>query len=91
MSAIRYLSFLGAGLLTSALATPARAQVASKKILTLDGARAVADRAAAEARRSGSPGVIAVVDDGGNLVYLERLDDTFPAGARTARSWARSA
>ena len=36
-------------------------------------------------------GVIAVVDDGGNLMYLERLDDTFAAGARISIGKARTA
>jgi len=34
---------------------------------------------------------IAVVDDGGNLMYLERLDNTFAAGARISIGKARTA
>jgi len=66
-------------------------QVMAKKTLTLDGAKAVAAAAAAAARRMNSAGVIAVVDDGGNLVYLERLDNTFAAGAAISTGKARTA
>jgi glc operon protein GlcG len=46
----------------------------------------------AEARRVGAPGaVIAVVDGGGNLLALERLDGTFAAGAMVSVGKARTA
>jgi hypothetical protein len=56
--------------------------VTTKKVLTLAGARQVLAAAVAEAQKS-SPGTgaIAVVDDGGNLIAVERLDSTFPAAA----------
>ncbi|MBI1791616.1 MAG: heme-binding protein [Acidobacteria bacterium] len=62
-----------------------------KRVLTLDGAKAVAAAAVAEARKNKAGGVIAVVDDGGNLMYLERLDGTFPAGATVAIGKAQTA
>lgn len=75
-----------------AAAEPAAAQVAQKKTLTLDGARRVLSAAQAEARRLDAPGgVMAVVDDGGNLVALERLDGTFAAGAAVSIGKARTA
>lgn len=74
-------------LATAAAAAP----VADKKSLTLDGAKLVAAAAAAEARRNHEAGVIAIVDDGGNLLYLERLDGTFAAGATIAIGKARTA
>jgi uncharacterized protein GlcG (DUF336 family) len=74
-----------------AVATPASAQTTARQALTLAGAKAVATAAAAEARRLNAGGAIAVVDDGGNLVYLERLDDTFPAAAVVAIEKARTA
>ena len=50
-----------------------KAQVAEKKSLTLDGARQVIAAAKDYARKNNAPGgVIAVVDEGGNLVALER-------------------
>ncbi len=74
-----------------AAATPAAAQTATRKILTLEGARAVAAAAEAEAKRLGAGGAIAVVDEGGQLLLLERLDDTFPAAAAVAAEKARTA
>src|SRR5512147_3291759 len=47
-------------------------QVGTKKSLTLDGARRVIASAQAEARKLAAPGgVVAVVDEGGNLMALE--------------------
>jgi uncharacterized protein GlcG (DUF336 family) len=40
--------------------------------------------AAAEAKRGNEGGSVAIVDDGGNLMYLERLEPTFAMGARTS-------
>src|SRR5207247_6865131 len=58
---------------------------------TLDGAKQVIAAAAAEAKRNRAGGVIAVVDDGGNLMALERLDGTFAAGANISIGKARTA
>jgi glc operon protein GlcG len=66
-------------------------QTTDKKVLTLAGARMVAMAAETEARRLNTTGAIAVVDDGGNLLYLVRLDNTFPAGASVATDKARTA
>ncbi len=44
----------------------------SKEILALDDVKRVAAAAAAEAQRNGWNVVIAVVDDGGHLMYLQR-------------------
>jgi glc operon protein GlcG len=69
----------------------AHAQVAEKKSLTLDGARQVIAGAVAHAKANHAPGgVIAVVDDGGNLMALERLDGTFAAGANISIGKART-
>src|SRR5258706_11125889 len=77
-------------LLTIAIA--ARAQVLEKKSLAIEGAKKVIAGAIAEARRLNAPGgVIAVVDDGGNLMALERLDETFAAGANISIGKARTA
>lgn len=70
----------------------AQAQIAEKKTLTLDGAKKAIEAAKAEAKRLNAPsGVIAVVDDGGNLIALERLDGTFAAGANISIGKARTA
>ena len=75
-----------------ALAGTAQAQVADKKTLTLDGARKVIAAAEQYAKENKAPGgVIAVVDAGGNLMALERLDGTFAAGANISIGKARTA
>jgi glc operon protein GlcG len=73
------------------LATAAEAQVATKRALTIEGARKVIGAAVAEAKRLGTTGVIAVVDDGGHLMALERIDGTFPAGSSISIGKARTA
>jgi glc operon protein GlcG len=57
--------------------------------LTLADAKRVA--AAAEARRNDWNVVIAIVDDAGLPVYLERLDGTQPASCEIAQHKARAA
>jgi len=81
-------------LLTAAVVTAARVhgQVVDKKSLTLDGARKVIAAAEEYAKQNKAPGgVIAVVDAGGNLMALERLDGTFAAGASISIGKARTA
>lgn len=73
-------------------ANAAFGQVADKKTLTLEGARTVIEGAKEYARKNSAPGgVIAVVDDGGNLIALERLDGTFTAGANISIGKAKTA
>jgi len=73
-------------------ASGAQGQVVERKSLTLDGARQVIAAARGEAARLDAPGgVIAVVDEGGNLMALERLDGTFAAGASVSIGKARTA
>jgi uncharacterized protein GlcG (DUF336 family)/quercetin dioxygenase-like cupin family protein len=74
------------------LASLANAQTVEKKTLTLQGAERVIAAAKAEAQKVQAPGgVIAVVDDGGNLMALERLDGTFSAGANISIGKAKTA
>ena len=75
-----------------AMSAIANTQTADKKTLTLDGAKKVIAAAVAYAKKNNAPGgVIAVVDDGGNLMALERLDGTFAAGATISIGKARTA
>ena len=68
------------------------AQAESRLVLSPDEAKRVAAAAVAEARRVGAPsGAIAVVDEGGHLLYLERLANTFPAASPIAIEKARTA
>jgi uncharacterized protein GlcG (DUF336 family) len=63
----------------------------SKPILTLDDAKRVAEAAEAEAQRNGWKVVIAVVDDGGHLLYLQRSHDTQFGSVETAIMKANAA
>jgi glc operon protein GlcG len=84
--------FLLIALTPVAAAGRAQAQVTQgKQTLTLDGAKAVAAAAALEARKGKEGGSIAIVDDGGNLMYLERIQPTFPMGAAISTEKARTA
>ena len=83
---------LALAILLAVAAQPANAQIVTKKSLTLDGARRVIANAQSEARKLNAPGgVIAIVDEGGNLMALERLDGTFAAGANISIGKARTA
>jgi len=74
------------------LANRSQAQVTeSKKTLTLEGAKTVAAAAAAEARKGNEGASVAIVDDGGNVMYLERMQPTFPMGATIATEKAKTA
>ena len=69
----------------------ATAQLASKKTLTLEAARQIAAAAEKEAAGSKLTMVIAILDDGGNLIYLERMDETQIGSIEVAQQKARSA
>jgi glc operon protein GlcG len=70
----------------------ANAQTTDKKSLTIEGAKKVIAAAVVYAKKNNAPGgVIAVVDEGGNLMALERLDGTFAAGANISIGKARTA
>ena len=63
-----------------------------KKGMTLEAAKRVIAAAMAEAKSRNAPGgAIAVVDEGGHVVALERLDNTFAAGANISIGKARTA
>jgi len=85
--------WIAAALLLSAISAVTAAQtVTEKKTLTIEGAKKVIAAAVAYAKKNNAPGgVIAVVDDGGNLMALERLDGTFAAGATISIGKARTA
>lgn len=86
------IKFLFVFALFGAAFVAASAQTLDKRSITLDGAQTVINGAKAFARANKAPGgVIAVVDDGGNLVALERLDGTFSAGANISIGKARTA
>ncbi len=74
---MRKLLAFGAGVaLSLSVTTGVSAQTVDKKTLSFEAAMKMAAAAGAEARARGIGVVIAVVDDGGHLILLHRLDDT---------------
>jgi glc operon protein GlcG len=67
------------------------AQLATKKVLTLEAAKEIAAAAQAEARKNNWNMVIAIVDDGAHLIYLERMDGTQVASVTVAQEKAACA
>ena len=63
----------------------------NKPCLTLDDARRIAAAAEAEALANKWAVCIAVVDDGGHLLWLHRLDGAAPISAQIAPNKARTA
>jgi uncharacterized protein GlcG (DUF336 family) len=80
-----------AALAFAALPLAAQAQLADKKALTLDAAKKMAVAAEAEAMKNKWNVVIAVVDDGGHLIYLQRMDGTQTGSIDVAIGKARTA
>jgi glc operon protein GlcG len=77
--------------LSTVLSITAKAQLPTKQVLTLDTAKKIAAVAEAEARKRGATVVIAVVDDGGYLLVLERLDDAQVASVDVGIAKAKTA
>jgi len=69
----------------------ASAQLIEKKALSLAAAKRVAAAAEAEAMRNKFTMSIAVIDDGGFVVYQETIDETQRGSVGTALAKARSA
>jgi glc operon protein GlcG len=82
-------------LIVTLLACLAGAPSATAQVMqpALDAASAarLAGLAAAEAKTRNAGGAIAVVDAGGHLLFLQRLDNTFPAAATVSIEKARTA
>jgi len=62
-----------------------------KPFLTLDEVKRIAAAAEAEAAANGWRVTIAIVDDGGHLLWLQRLDGAAPVSAHIAPAKARTA
>lgn len=78
-------------LLSAVLSITTQAQLPTKQVLTLDTAKKIAAATEAEARKRGATVVIAVVDDGGYLLVLERLDDAQVASVDVGIAKAKTA
>lgn len=66
-------------------------QLAAKKVLTLAAAKQIAAAAHAEAVANQWSMVICIVDDGGHLIYLERMDGAQIGSVEVAREKAATA
>src|SRR5256886_8190724 len=87
-----FTSTLLAILVAISAVAPAHAQIVEKKSLNLDGAKKAIAAAIDYAKKNNAPGgVIAIVDEGGNLMALERLDGSFAMGATLPIGKARTA
>lgn len=80
-----------AALALVALPLAAQAQLADKKALTLDAAKKIGAAAEAEAMKNKWNVVIAIVDDGGHLIYLQRMDGTQTGSIDVAIGKAKTA
>jgi len=69
----------------------AAAQLLDKKALSIVEAKKIAAAAMAEAEKNNWTVVVAIIDDGGNLMYLERRDGTQLASAGIAVGKGRTA
>jgi glc operon protein GlcG len=66
-------------------------QVTQKRVLTLEGAKAALAAVMDESKRLKAPGAaVAIVDEGGHVICVERLDGTFAAASRISVGKART-
>jgi len=91
MSSLKRISSAVLLLLCLGFALPAAAQLADKKALTLEAAKKIAAAAEAEAVKNKWNVVIAIVDDGGHLIYLQRMDGTQTGSVEVAIKKAQTA
>lgn len=84
------LSILAAATFAFADEHTTQGHVGIKPTLTLEGAKQVADAAMKYARANGATPSVAIVDEGGNLLYLARPETSFAAGANVSIGKART-
>jgi glc operon protein GlcG len=84
-------AILAAALLLLSCLAVNGADLATKKALTLEVAKQMASAAEAEAAKNQWTMVTAIVDDGGNLIYLQRMDETQIGSVEVATKKAQTA
>jgi glc operon protein GlcG len=84
-------TFLSIILLELIVMSSSTAQLTTKKALTLEAAKKIATFAESEAMKNKWTMVIVIVDDGGNLLYLERMDNTQIGSIEVAIKKAKTA
>jgi glc operon protein GlcG len=82
---------LAAVMISFVWAGGAMAQMLDKKALSIVEAKKIAAAAMAEAEKNNWTVVVAIIDDGGHLMYLERRDGTQLASSEIAVGKARAA
>jgi glc operon protein GlcG len=85
------LAFAIGAILLSISAQSTRAQLLEKKTVSLAAAKKMAAAAEAEAAKNNWTMVFSIVDDGGNLVYLGRMDGTQLGSIEVSQGKARTA
>src|SRR6266705_2029588 len=80
LTAIAFSLSLAAGV----AAASAENEIAVKHGLTLEGAKKAGEAAMAYAKANGASPSIAVVDEGGHLLYFVRPEESFAAGANVS-------
>ena len=66
-------------------------KLATRKVLTLEAAKEIMSAAEAEARKNNWNVSIAILDEGGRLVMLQRMDGAPPASVDVCQAKGRSA
>jgi glc operon protein GlcG len=66
-------------------------EIATRQTLTLEGAKKAGETAMAYAKANGASPSIAVVDEGGHLLYFARSEQSFAAGANVSIGKAHTA
>jgi len=89
---VRFAGVLAAaGLAFAVLGGGASAQMLDRKVMSIGEAKKIAAAAMAEANKNNWNVVVAILDEGGHLMYLERKDGTQLASADIAIQKARAA
>jgi glc operon protein GlcG len=91
MKKSRLFTFISIILLLLIIVSPSTAQLTTKKALTLEAAKKIAAHAESEAMKNKWTMVIVIVDDGGNVMYLERMDNTQIGSIEVATQKAKTA